>query len=412
VSRVQKAALAVAVVIAVSIATIFAFRHKPAEAPKVETQKVERGALVAKVTASGTLSALVTVLVGSQVSGRIKEVLADFNSTVTKNQIIARIDPQLFVAALEQTRANLAAAEANVVRAQVELQNAERMFVRAKSIFDKQLGAQQDVDTAQTTRDSAKAQLTAAQASVQQARAAYTQAEVNLAYCTIHSPIDGIVISRAVDVGQTVAASLAAPTLFSIAEDLKKMQVDTNVAEADIGKVEPNMEAIFTVDAFPGERFKGKVRQIRNAPINVQNVVTYDAVIDVNNDKLKLKPGMTATVTFVVAQKDDVLKLPNATLRFRPPPDFGVRGASGSRGERRGRQEVASDERIVWRNGGEGPAPVKVKIGLSDGVMTEIVSGDLKEGDQLVTDVRDTGTGSSGGQRPGGGMGGPPGRLF
>ncbi|MCC6807708.1 MAG: efflux RND transporter periplasmic adaptor subunit [Deltaproteobacteria bacterium] len=419
-TRPQKFVIGAAVVsVVLAAVAVIIFRDKSPEGPRVETQKVERGSLIAKVTASGSVSALVTVQVGSQVSGRIKEVLVDFNSPVKKGQVIARLDPQMFVAALEQARANLAVSEANVIRAQVQLADAERQYTRAKAIFDKQLGAQADVDAAQTVRDAAVAGVSAAAAGVKQANAALTQAQVNLDYCTVHSPIDGIVISRNVDVGQTVAASLSAPTLFSIAEDLKKMQVDTNVAEADIGKIEAKMEASFTVDAFPAKRFKGKVRQIRNAPINVQNVVTYDAVIDVDNEKLELKPGMTATVTFVVAQKDDVLKLPNATLRFRAPPDFGA-GPGGKReGKgRSGRGELATDERIVWRQNKGGPAPVKVKVGLSDGAMTEIVSSGasvqstaaassesaaLEEGDLLVTDVKD----NANSPRPGG-----PGRLF
>ncbi len=396
--------LSIVATVALAAGAFFFFRAKPKEGPKVETAKIERGPISAKVTASGTLSALVTVLVGSQVSGRIQDILVDFNSPVKKGQVIARIDPQMFVAALEQARANLTVAESNVVRATVQLTSAERQLTRAKAIFDKQLGAQADVDSAQTARDAAVADVSAAQAGVHQAKASLTQAQVNLDYCTIKSPIDGIVISRNIDVGQTVAASLAAPTLFSIAEDLKKMQVDTNVSEADIGKITPKMDAVFLVDAYPGEKFRGSVRQIRNAPINVQNVVTYDAVIDVDNSNLKLKPGMTATVTFVVAQRDDVLKLPNATLRFRPPAGFGGRPANKGP-----KIDGPTDERTVWRSGDDGtPSPVRVKIGFSDGTNTEIVSGELKEGDLVVTDVKDTGTP---GARPSAGPAGGP-RLF
>ncbi len=237
---------------------------------------------------------------------------------------------------------------------------------------------------------------------------------MNLAYTTIVSPIDGVVISRNVDVGQTVAASLQAPTLFVIAEDLAKMQVDTSVAEADVGKLKAGMPASFTVDAYPGERFSGKVRQIRNAPQTVQNVVTYDAVIDVDNPELKLKPGMTANVTFVYAEKDDVIKVPNAALRFRAPPSLLAEGQGGPTGPRPGgearapagpggggglragaaggRPGEAADRRTVWTLVGDKPVPRKVKTGISDGTFTEVVEGDLKAGDVVITDALGAGS--------------------
>src|SRR2546428_556586 len=285
---------------------------------KYETVKVERGRIVARVTASGTLSALVTVQVGTQVSGRIQDLYVDFNSPVRKGQILAKIDPQFFRAEVEQAKANLAAAQGNLAKAKAQAVDAHRQFERAEVLGQKaQLVAQADIDTADANAQAADAQIKAMEGAVAQAQASLYQAEVNLGYTTIASSIDGVVISRNVDVGQTVAASLQAPTLFTIAQDLRKMQVDTNVSEADVGKLRDGMPTSFTVDAFPGETFKGVIRQIRNAPQSVQNVVTYDAVIDVDNSDMRLRPGMTANVTFTYAQKDDALRFPNAALRFR-----------------------------------------------------------------------------------------------
>src|SRR5689334_8590844 len=285
----------------------FAQTRRP-PGPKYETVKADRGRIVARVTATGTLSALVTVQVGSQVSGRISELHADFNSQVKKGQVIAKIDPELFRAAVEQARANYAAAKGNLEKAQAQAVDAQRQFERAKALAERQLIATADRDTAESTAAAAKAQVAASQGRLEQASASLHQAQTNLEYSIIKSPIDGVVISRSVDVGQTVAASLSAPTLFTIADDLKKMQVDTSVAEADVGKLKADMPATFVVDAYPQEKFRGKVRQIRNAPTSVQNVVTYDAVIDVDNPDLKLKPGMTANVTFVFAEKTDVVR--------------------------------------------------------------------------------------------------------
>ena len=369
---------------------------------KYETQKVERGRIVARVTATGTLSALVTVQVGSQVSGRIASLGADFNAPVKKGQVIARLDPQLFQAAVEQARANLLAAQGNLTRAKAQAVDARRQAERTEALAKEKLVAASERDTAAANAAAAEAQVAASEGAVAQAKAALHQAEINLGYTTIVSPVNGTVISRSVDVGQTVAASLSAPTLFTIAEDLRKMQVDTNVAEADVGRVRPGMTATFTVDAFPGKRWKGTVRQVRNAPQTVQNVVTYDAVIDVDNPELELKPGMTATVTFVYAEKDDVLRVPNAALRFRASPDLAKRAGKPPAPD--------SGARLVWRLDapapGAAPAPVVVKLGVSDGSVTELVDGPLKEGDALVTDASGGGEGGGGNRPPGGGMGG------
>jgi HlyD family secretion protein len=365
---------------------------------RYDTQKVERGRIVARVTATGTLSALVTVQVGSQVSGRIASLNADFNAPVKKGQVIARLDPQLFEAAVEQARANLLAAQGNLSRARAQAVDAHRQAERAEALAKEKLVAASERDTTAANAAAADAAVAAAEGAVAQAKAALHQAEINLGYTTIVSPVNGVVISRSVDVGQTVAASLSAPTLFTIAEDLRKMQVDTNVAEADVGRIRPGMTATFTVDAFPGKRWKGTVRQVRNAPQTVQNVVTYDAVIDVDNPDLELKPGMTATVTFVYAEKDDVLRIPNAALRFRAPPDVQKRAGKPP--------SLDSGARLVWKleskERGSAPTPVVVKLGVSDGTVTELVDGAIKEGDLLVTDASG---GEGGGGRPGG-MGG------
>jgi HlyD family secretion protein len=382
---------------------------------RFETARVDRGRVVARVTATGTLSALVTVQVGSQVSGRVAALHADFNSPVRRGQVIARIDPQLFQAAVEQARANRFAAEGNLAKARAQAIDAKRQLARTQTLAERKLVAAAELDTAQSNADAAKASVQAADGAVAQARAALHQAEVNLGYTSIVSPTDGVVISRSVDVGQTVAASLQAPTLFVIAEDLAKMQVDTSVAEADVGRLGPGMAATFTVDAWPGEVFRGTVRQVRNAPQTVQNVVTYDAVVDVPNPGLKLKPGMTATVTFVHAEKDEVLRVPNAALRFRPPPGMarsaggsgpGAGGGSGARSAGAEASRAAPGTRTVWALRGEKPEPRAVRVGVSDGTLTEVVSG-LLEGDAVITDaIGPAVAGSQPAGAPGGGLGG------
>jgi len=354
------------------------------QAARFETAVIDRGRIVAKVTATGTLSALVTVQVGSQVSGRVQTLNVDFNDPVTKGQVIATVDPRVFEAQLDQARANDLAAHGNLERARAQASEAERQFARVTSL------------AAQTA-------------------AAVKQAKLSLDYTTIVSPIDGIVVSRAVDVGQTVAASFQAPVLFTLAEDLRKMQVNTSVAEADVGKLQAGMSASFIVDAYPGKRFKGVVRQIRNAPQTVQNVVTYDAVLDVDNPELELRPGMTANVTLTVAEREGVLRLPNAALRFRAPPDMlegkqedkrrgrggagGATEAGGTPPTTQAPPPAADDEpgrRTVWLLKDDQPTQVRVRPGMTDGLFTELLevpngAETLREGDTLVTDVTSTG---------------------
>lgn len=379
---------------------------------KYETTKVDRGQIVAKVTATGTLSALVTVQVGSQVSGRVQALFVDFNDPVTKGQVIAKVDPRMFESQIEQARANDIAARGNLERAQAQAAEAERQLARTESLAAQKLVSEADLDAARANAAVARATARATEGQVAQGRASLRQAELNLNYATIVSPIDGIVVSRAVDVGQTVAASFQAPVLFTLAEDLRKMQVNTSVAEADVGKLRAGMAASFLVDAYPGKRFKGAVRQIRNAPQNVQNVVTYDAVIDVENPDLELRPGMTANVTFTVAERENVLRVPNAALRFRAPADM-LGAAGGKRGARRGagggepasepgsgpptappeRVEDDPTVRTVWVLRGEKPESTRVRAGLTDGLFTELLEltpgtpPSLAENDVLITNV-------------------------
>lgn len=353
------------------------------------TAPIDRGNIQARVTATGTVQPTKTVLIGSQVSGRIQDLYVDFNSKVTKGQVLARLDPLLLQASLDQARANLAAAQANLAGAQAVARDAARQHARTQQLAAGLLVAQAEAETAQSSAEAAQARVTASHGAVALAQAAVEQAKLQLSYTAIVSPIDGIVISRSVDVGQTVAASLQAPTLFTLAEDLKKMQVEASVAEADIGKIASEMGAIFTVDAFPGRTFAGKVRQVRSAPQTIQNVVTYTVVIDVDNGDFALRPGMTANVTFVYADKADVLRVPNAALRFRPP-DAAPSG-----------KQVNSEKTVFVLDAGTAK-PVTVRVGISDGVYTEVVNG-LTEGDVAITE-------QNGGKKKGHGYRPPIGR--
>ena len=398
------------------------------------TVQVSKGNIAAQVTANGTLSAKGTVQVGAQVSGRITELYVDFNDKVKKGQIIAKLDEQLLQAQITSTSASVALASANVNKAAVALSDADRQFKRQKTLQEQQLVAGATVEAAEVAYDTAKASLLAAKASAQQASAQLAQAKTNLSYATIISPVDGVVLSRAVEKGQTVQSSMTAPTLFTIAEDLAVMQIDTAVSEADVGLLKESMDAQFTVDAFAGRTFKGKVRQVRNAPTTTQGVVTYDAVIDVDNKDLELRPGMTANVTFVLAHVADAVKIPNSALRFKPTRDQmqalrGESGGSGGSGRGSGRRGRGSgsggsgrgsdgsgsaspfaqsggsspgwmggdggvrvrdfgDKKPVWKLENGTPKMVLVKPGLTDGSTTEMVEGDLVPGDQLITEIQ------------------------
>src|ERR1041384_4129116 len=343
-----------------------------------QTATVTRGPITQLVTATGTLNPVVNVQVGSQVSGNIAKLSADFNSKVKANDLVAQIDPSLFQAAATQAEGDLASAQAALELAKVNATRTQKLFAEKNS-------SQQDLDTA-------TANLHQAEANVKIKQGALDKTKADLEHCAIRSPVDGVVISRNVDVGQTVAASLQAPVIFTIANDLTKMQIDANVAEADVGVVTVDQDVDFTVDAFPQRTFHGKVVQVRNAPINVQNVVTYDTVIGVENKDLKLKPGMTANVSIIIAHKDNVLQLKNAALRFRPPEAaseqpraFAGRSTSSPSGQRpTGGAREHKPERTVYVLSFGRPKPIQIKTGISDGIVTEVTEG-LKEGDKVVT---------------------------
>ena len=348
-------------------------------AANYQTATITRGPITQAVTATGTLNPVVNVQVGSQVSGNIAKLFVDFNSQVKAGQVVAQIDPALFQATVTQAEGDLANAQAALELAKV---NAKR----TQDLFAKKTSSEADVDQAMAT-------LHQAEANVKIKQGALDKAKADLDHCTITSPIDGVVISRNVDVGQTVAASLQAPVIFAIANDLTKMQIDANVAEADVGVVKVDQNVDFTVDAFPMQTFQGKVVQVRNAPITVQNVVTYDTVIGVSNPDLKLKPGMTANVAIIIAHKDDVLQIKNAALRYRPPDATPVEtkrtntsrpGRPGGGGSAVGHEGRAERTVYVLPSGASRPKPVQIKTGISDGTTTEVIEG-LKEGDRVVT---------------------------
>jgi HlyD family secretion protein len=353
----------------------YAHLRDDAVTPDYVTAAVRRADITSIVTATGSLSPVVEVQVGSLVSGRIKELHADYNSEVKAGQVIALLDPRLFETAVAQAKGRLTSSQAALARAQAVADNARREFERLSDLGDAGVVALADVDQARADWLAAQAQQRAAGAEIFQARAALEQSTVNLAYTTIRSPIDGIVVSRNVDVGQVVAASLQAPTLFVIAEDLRKLEVHTNVAESDVGQLAPGTRAEFFVDAYPGESFAGVVKQVRYEALNVSNVVTYDAILSVENSALKLRPGMTANVNFIVERHRNVLLVPNRALRFQPS-DPKLRSEIAPLG--------AARTRTIWKRDAAGLTKVLVVVGLSDGSNTEVVSGPLKEGDRMV----------------------------
>jgi HlyD family secretion protein len=393
----------------------YRYRERTAPPPVTyQTAAVEKRKIVGRVTATGTVQARVTVLVGSQVSGRIKKLYADFNSSVKKGQLVAKIDPTLFEANVAQAQANYLAAKADLEKVKAQKALAERQLARLRSLGADQLATASDIDTAETNLAVAASQILAAEASIAQTAAALRQSQTNLSFTNIVSPIDGTVISRSVDVGQTVAASLQAPTIFTIAEDLSKMQVSTNVSEGDVGRLTQGMKARFTVDAYPGKPFFGEIGQIRNAAQTVQNVVTYNAIIDVDNTDLKLRPGMTASVTIIYAERPNVLVVPNAALRFNPPsaanlptpsPTAGRRGRDGGVGEGKA-GEASGEVRTVWVKSGLQVRPVTVRLGLSDGSYTELLDGSLREGEAVAVDAQVSGSAKSSTAIPGGTPGG------
>jgi HlyD family secretion protein len=445
-------ALLVIVLVAAGATGAWFYAQGRGGTPKYRFARAEKGPLTATVSATGSLSAVITVQVGSQVSGQIKQLFADFNSQVRKGQLIARIDPEIFEAKVNQAKAELESAQAmvlnqtaNVERARADVENARAALAAARAqtakaqvalldtkrdldrkvdLLKKELIAQSEKDTAQANYDSAvaqlesaraqeqalasairsveaqrrvaEAQLKAAEAQVRQKKAALDQATVDLNHTYIRAPVEGVVVSRNVDIGQTVAASLQAPILFTIAQDLTQMQVDTNVDEADIGRIQVGHRVTFTVDAFPAQTFAGEVVQIRKAPQVVQNVVTYNVVVGVRNPDLRLLPGMTANVRVVVDRKATVLKVPNAALRFRPQGMEGEGPTPGgpqaqARQARPGGMPAAHGAQArgpggrVWVLGADGkPTAVPLRLGISDGTFTEVLGGALTEGQEVM----------------------------
>jgi HlyD family secretion protein len=373
-SRYKFAAVIILIIILAGSFWIFSSSKRNKE-PKFRLENIEKGDITATVTATGTLSALTTVAVGSQVSGIISRLYVDFNSNVKKGQLLAELDPTPFQALVDQRSADL-------VRAQAELRNTKLIFERSKNLMENQFISRQEYDTAESN-------VNGAEATVKQAEAAMRQAETNLSYTKIVSPIDGVVVNRAYDIGQTVAASFQAPTLFTIAQDLARMQVSTNIDEADIGKIKLGQKATFSVDAFPDETFMGKISQIRLSSAVVQNVVTYPVLIDVANPDLTLKPGMTANVSIPVEQLTNVMKIPNSALRFQPDP-LDVEGDVKEGGIKK-EAPIKKRGTIVYMMTADGKLRgIPVQTSITDGTYTAIQSDQLKEGMPIVAGMATT----------------------
>ncbi|MGZ4875912.1 MAG: efflux RND transporter periplasmic adaptor subunit [Candidatus Angelobacter sp.] len=403
-------------VLLAAIGLLTAFSYESKKTPQYFTETVQKGDIQNVVQATGTINAVTTVQVGSQVSGTIQTLSADFNSHVKKNQVIAQIDPSLFQGALLQAKADLADAQANLIAAKANLDKAQAAAAQAKldlnrytTLAQEGVVPTQQMDTARATSQSAdaavgaaKAQVTQASAQVQQKSAAVTVAQTNLDHSTIRSPIDGTVIARSVDVGQTVAASLQAPTLFTIAQDLTKMQVYVSTDESDVGTIKTGQDVNFKVDAFPKDSFKGKVSAVRLNATTVQNVVTYTTIVDFDNPEMKLFPGMTAYVTVPVATANDVVKVPNGALRFTPDltaqqisdlyQKAGIAAAGGARKGGKGAPQSSGQQAttaVVWKvNADKSVEPVQIKLGITDHTTTEVaqvMKGSLNPQDQVVT---------------------------
>jgi HlyD family secretion protein len=387
----KKIIIAVVILILILIGVLYFFK-KSDKAPQYITQTAERGDIRATVSATGTVNAVTTVLVGTQVSGTIKQLYVDYNSTVKKGQLLAQIDPASFEAQVAQASANLLLARANLEKSRVALRDTLTTFERNKILYGKNFISKSDLDTSETVYLSALAQIKASEAQVEQTRAALSLSQTNLRYTQIVSPVNGTVISRSIDVGQTVAASFQTPTLFTIAQDLTKMQIDASIDEADIGRIKTNQPVTFTVDAYPDQTFKGNVSEIRNAPTTVQNVVTYAVIVKVDNPELKLKPGMTANVSIIIDDKKGILRIPNAALRVKIQDKEITATTPKGTG--------------VWILEDKKPTRVPLTIGISDNRFTEILSGNISESSRLIVEVKSNNQKTSAQQGP------PPGPRF
>lgn len=387
-----------AIVVVVAIGAFFLWPSSSASTASYRTEAVSRGSVAQAISANGTLKPVKVVNVGAQISGRIAALHADFNDNVVEGQTLAELDDSLLKAQLAQSEAQLASAEA-------QLKLAEVNDARARNLASRGAGAKADADTA-------AANLGIAQAAVGAARAKVEIDRVNLSYAVIASPVSGVVMSRDVDVGQTVAASLSAPQIFSIAQDLSKMQIDTTVAEADVGAIKAGMPATFRVDAFPGRSFTGTVKQVRLNATTESNVVSYNVVIEVENADLTLLPGMTAYVQITIATQDDTLRVANAALRFKPEAAAssssgdrsGGSGGGGRRQQQGGGDAAAANMKTIYVLDGSTPRPVRVSTGVSDGKVTAVASDELKEGDLVIIgNAAADAPAATGGQRTGGG---------
>jgi len=365
---------------------VFACTGSDGDAQGYLTEKVDRGEIAATILSTGVVEPVTTVQVGTYVSGPIREIYVDYNSPVQKGQLVAKIDPAQFEVKVRQSEANLANARARLEKARADLHLKELTFERNRRLRERELISADELDTSESNRAQAAAQLALERAGVAQAEASLDEARINLGYSEIRSPVDGVVVSRSVDVGQTVAASFQTPTLFEIAQDLTRMQVNASVSESDIGGAREGQLATFTVDAWPGRSFEGRVVQVRNAPIVVQNVVTYDVVIEVANPDLALRPGMTATVTITTARREDALRVPLRALRFRPEADGDADGgpASGAPDP-----PAAPDAGSVFVMADAGEARrVEVRTGIRDERFAEVVAGELEPGDAVAVGLR------------------------
>jgi len=385
--------IAVAVLVGGALVGVSRLRGERAATPWVVTP-VDRGAITAHVTATGTVNPVKTVQVGTYVSGPIQAPYADFNTPVRRGQLLARIDPRPFQVKVDAAAADLANARARLEKDRADLALKAVTLRRTRDLRGGGIVSESDLDLAVSQERQARAQLDLDAADIQTAEAKVREAEVNLAYADISSPVDGVVVARNVDVGQTVAATFQTPTLFLVAEDLSKMEVSASVSESDIGAVAVGQDVSFTVDAYPSSTFAGRVTEVRNAPVTVQNVVTYDVLVRVDNSDLRLKPGMTANVTIATATRPDVLRVVTSALRFRPPDE---RAASGD-AEAASRKEPGVSR--VWVVGDDGrPRPVAVQTGIADDRFTEITRG-VDEGDRVIVAMRREESATSAGRPP------------
>jgi len=402
----RRLAIAGGFAIAIGGGMLWQAKHRPAPPPKFVTQQVTTGDVVEKVQATGTVQPLLQINVGAQVNGRVTRVLVDFNSVVKKGDVLAEIDPTIYgtqvnaqAAQVMAQRAQMESAKAQLESMKAQLATAKVALDRVQKLYDNNLASKADLDSARGAYDNVKAQVDAAQANVAAAQAAIgagqaqlTQSVTNVGYTKIYSPVDGVVVTRGIDPGATVVASFQAPVLFVIAQDLRKMRVLADVDEADVGRLQEKMEADAVVDAFPGESFHGVVSQIRFSPNNVQGVVTYSAVVEVDNPEEKLRPGMTATITVKTREAKNVLRIPNAALRYKPSPPLGPDGrpvpqppdAPLAKGQ--GRVFLITND----KPGEEKDEQKLISIGVTDGLFTEVMQGSLDLGQKVVTDENES----------------------